>query len=200
MKTRYRAAQVLHSAIAVMFLLGGCSAHQPQVVSHDASVMKDFNDRVAKYVELHKRVAGEIPALKDKSNPVEISGHKLALATAIRAARSNAKPGDIFTEDVRPQLLRIIRGEVRGAAGKDSRETIKEGNPKLEGTATQKMQMSVNASYPDDAPLSSVPPALLSKLPKLPEELDYRFVGRDLILRDVAANIIVDFIREVIPQ
>ena len=200
MKTRSRTARVLHSAIVVMFLLAGCSARQPQFVSHDASVMKDFNDRVAKYIDLHKRLAGEIPTLKDKSNPTEIAAHKVALATAIRAARSNAKPGDIFFEGVRPQLLAIIRSEVKGAAGVDARETIKEGNPKLEGTATKKMQMVVNAPYPDDAPLSSVPPSLLLKLPKLPEEVDYRFVGRDLILRDVGANIIVDFMTGVIPQ
>lgn len=200
MKTRYGMAQVLHSVIATMFMLGGCSAHQPQFVNHDASVMKDFNDRVAKYVELHKRLDRELPTLKDKSNPAEIAAHKQGLATAIRAARLNAQPGDIFFEGVRPQLLAIIRKEVRGTAGRDARETIKEGNPKEEGTATKKMQMSVNAPYPDDAPLSSVPPSLLLKLPKLPEEVDYRFVGRDLILRDIAANLIVDFMREVIPQ
>jgi hypothetical protein len=200
MKTRCGIARLLHSALAAALLLGGCSARQPQAVNRDASVMKEFSDRVTKYVELHKRVEAELPALKDKSNPAEIAAHKLALATAIRAARSNARPADIFFEDVRPQLLRIIRSEVRGPGGIDARETIKEGNPKLEGTATKKMQMSVNAPYPDDAPLSSVPPTLLLKLPKLPEEVDYRFVGRDLILRDVAANLIVDFMREVIPQ
>jgi hypothetical protein len=35
-------------------------------------------------------------------------------------------------------------------------------------------------------------------LPKLPEELEYRIVDKNLILRDVQANIIVDFIRTAI--
>ena len=32
-----------------------------------------------------------------------------------------------------------------------------------------------NAPYPEGAPLSTVPPDLLAKLPKLPEPLEYRF-------------------------
>ena len=42
-----------------------------------------------------------------------------------------------------------------------------------------------------------MPPSLLLNLPKLPKELEYRFVGRELILRDIAANLIVDVIPEV---
>ena len=39
-----------------------------------------------------------------------------------------------------------------------------------------------------------MPPSILLNLPKLPEELEYRFVGPHLILHDVNANLIVDFI------
>ena len=41
--------------------------------------------------------------------------------------------------------------------------------------------------------------ALLRKLPDLPPELEYRLVGRSLILRDVKANLIVDILRDVVP-
>ena len=58
----------------------------------------------------------------------------------------------------------------------------------------------MNAYYPDDAPLSSVPPSLLLNLPALPEEVRYRFVGRHLILRDTDANVILDFLRDVVPD
>ena len=40
---------------------------------------------------------------------------------------------------------------------------------------------------------------LLATLPQLPEDLEYRIVGKDLILRDVHANVIVDFIPGIIP-
>jgi hypothetical protein len=39
---------------------------------------------------------------------------------------------------------------------------------------------------------------MLCSLPQLPEELQFRFMNRDLILWDVHANLIVDFIRKVL--
>ncbi len=47
-------------------------------------------------------------------------------------------------------------------------------------------------------PVSSVPPSLLLKLPALPEQVKYAFVGRALILRDTEANVILDFIPDAI--
>jgi len=73
----------------------------------------------------------------------------------------------------------------------------------VEGTADTgpraRVKLVVNAPYPEGAPFSSVPASLLAKLPKLPEELGYRFVGRDLILLDTAAQLVVDFIRREVP-
>jgi hypothetical protein len=34
----------------------------------------------------------------------------------------------------------------------------------------------------------------------LPEEVRYRFVGRALILRDTEANVILDYILDVVPD
>jgi hypothetical protein len=48
-------------------------------------------------------------------------------------------------------------------------------------------------------PFTTVPPSLLLKLPKLPDQVAYRIVGRDLILLDVEANLVVDKIPEIIP-
>jgi hypothetical protein len=54
--------------------------------------------------------------------------------------------------------------------------------------------LQVNAKYPEGTPLPTMPPNLLVRLPPLPEELEYRIIGKDLILRDADANLIVDFI------
>ena len=56
----------------------------------------------------------------------------------------------------------------------------------------------MNAKYPSSAPLPTVPANLLLNLPTLPKELDYRIVNKDLILRDVDADIIVDFMQNAI--
>ena len=60
--------------------------------------------------------------------------------------------------------------------------------------------IAVNADYPMDQPVQSMPPSLLQQLPQLPRGLEYRFVGRTLIMRDVEANLIVDYLNEALPQ
>ena len=36
-------------------------------------------------------------------------------------------------------------------------------------------------------------------LPRLPDGLEYRFMGRDLVLRDQASNLIIDFVPGAVP-
>jgi hypothetical protein len=57
----------------------------------------------------------------------------------------------------------------------------------------------VNTLYPEKAALATVPPLILVNLPRLPDGLEYRFMGRDLILRDRDANVVVDFVPGAVP-
>jgi hypothetical protein len=41
---------------------------------------------------------------------------------------------------------------------------------------------------------------VLAALPKLPEEVEYRFVGDRLILLDAHGHIIVDYIEDALPR
>ena len=59
---------------------------------------------------------------------------------------------------------------------------------------------TVNGDYPAGRSISPMPPGLLASLPPLPPELQYRFVGRDLILWDMHAGLIVDFVANAIPE
>lgn len=45
-----------------------------------------------------------------------------------------------------------------------------------------------------------VPPSLIETLPQLPQQLEFAFSGRTLILRDVDADVVVDFMREAFPD
>ena len=81
--------------------------------------------------------------------------------------------------------------ELKGEEGAETKRAIKEDQPAA-------VALTVNARYPDDQPLPTVPPNLLASLPTLPEELEYRVVRTTLILRDVPANLIVDFIPNAI--
>jgi hypothetical protein len=162
----------------------------------------DFQHRAQLYVQLHERVKKTLPKLKDETSPEKIIAHEQALAAAIRKSRPAARHGSIITPAAKKHLAAILAAELKGPANKEERATAKTGNPEFPTTTdpeVKDIKMSVNATYPKDAPVSTMPPSVLLKLPKLPELLEYRFVGRDLILRDTVANIIVDFAVGVAP-
>ena len=164
----------------------------------ETEAMKEFNAKVKAYVELQKRVNSNVPPLaRAEADPAKIPIHTKALANGIQQARVNAKPGDIFSPQVAQEFRQIIRNELQGK--KAAKETVKTGNP-TEEPATAKIALAVNAPYPEKAPLSSVPASLLMHLPKLPDGVEYRFLGSHLILLDSMANLIVDYILDVVPK
>jgi hypothetical protein len=156
---------------------------------------KTFQAHIQQYVALHKKAEGSFPAApKNVSDPTIIAQHEQKLAQAIRALRPNAKRGDIFTPDAEKMITTIIKTKLNGNA----RSTILgDGNPKSP-EATVPINLAVNATYPPSAPVSTMPPSLLMALPTLPPEVEFRFVGHSLILRDVRANMIVDFMQNAI--
>jgi hypothetical protein len=195
-------SQLAKSTVLALVIADAGFAEAP--ANPTAVALKDFADRVKAYVDLRKKLKAELPPLPEKAEATQIDAHRKALAQKIQAERRGAKRKDIFTADVRDVLLPIIREEFRGPDGGKSRETIQEGNPAVEGTADTgpraRVKLVVNAPYPEGAPFSSVPPSLLAKLPNLPEGLEYRFVGRDLILLDTEAQLVVDFIGKAVPE
>jgi len=125
--------------------------------------------------------------------PEEIDKHQRALAQAIEQMRSSAKPGDIFTRDVRAYLRRQLERVFAGPEGRKLKATIMDENP-------GPIRLRVNGRYPDTVPLATMPPQVLAALPKMPEELEYRFIGERLILLDVPAHLVVDFIEDALPR
>ena len=89
-----------------------------------------------------------------------------------------------------------MKSEFKGKGSEPVKDTARQGNPVHEG---KPFTPKVNEGYPEDAPLSSVPPTLLARLPELPKELEYRLVGRHLILHDVESSLIVDFMPNALP-
>jgi hypothetical protein len=61
-----------------------------------------------------------------------------------------------------------------------------------------KFPVHINGSYRDGKPLSTVPPNILAVLPRLPDDIQYRFLGRHLILFDTRASVILDRIPHAI--
>jgi len=160
----------------------------------DARGFKEFSERMNRYVSLHKTVEGTLPSLKQTDVPELITAHQQALARKIREARPQAKRGDIFTSEASEAFRHAVAKQWDGAHGRHARATISQGEP------LRTRDLPVNDVYPEKLPYTTVPPTMLSVLPKLPQEMAYRIVGRSILLIDVRANLIVDLIREAMPK
>ena len=157
-----------------------------------AQGLAEFNQRVTAYAELHKRLEATLPRMPKETTPEIIDKHQRALEQLMRGARRDAKPGDLITPATQKVFRQLLARVFQGQEGRDLKGTILDENPGNIG-------LTVNARYPDEIPMSTVPPQLLSALPKLPEELEYRFIGDRLILLDKHAHTIADYMTKVFP-
>jgi hypothetical protein len=200
MREEKRTTGVLPSLLLTAFLGSGWAltsqgqgTPSDKEQAEDAAGFKEFSDRMQGYVQLHKSVEATLPPLKPTDLPEMIAAHQQALARKIREARPRAQRGDIFTSKATEAFRHAIRSEFQGSHAPHVRATIRQGDP------VKEVHLRVNQVYPKAVPHTTVPPTLLLKLPKLPAEVVYRIVGRDLVLLDDKANFVVDLIPEVIP-
>ena len=151
-----------------------------------------FAERVADYMELRSRLAAQMPPLSQTATPEELDRYREELAGAIRKARAHARQGDFFTPAVVPQFRTIIRNDLRSREARDAMAALQDVPPTL--------SLRVHASWPRNAPRATVPARLLNNLYHLPEGLEYRFIGRHLVLLDITADLIVDYVTNVVPS
>ena len=118
-----------------------------------------------------------------------------ALAEKIGTERANARRGDVFT----PEVDRWFRQTLADCLEvNDVGQFLADMND--EDWDEFVFLPEVNQRWPEGAPLPTMSPHLLAVLPPLPGELEYLFVNRDLILWDVRANLIVDYIKAALPE
>lgn len=161
-------------------------------VNPDAKAIASLMERVKEYITLHEKLVGTLPKLSKDSTPQEIDKHQRALGRLIRQARASAKQGDIFSPESRAVIRRLLIRVFSGPEGRQRIASIMDENP-------GPLKLAVNGRYPDSVPLSTMPPQVLEGLPNLPDQLQFRFVGRRLILLDEAAHIIADYIENALP-
>lgn len=152
-----------------------------------------FKRRVFAYVELHRRLEGPLPPLTNTRDPRRIQAAEDAMVAALRSARTGAKPADIFSPEVSEAFRRRIAAALKGYDIGEVLALVDEENP------PHATRPRVNEPYPADRGFSMMLPCILRELPQLPEELQYRFAGRDLLLLDVHANFVVDILPNALP-
>ena len=163
---------------------------QPGTNAQGAATL-EFHNRIKNYLKTHNEAETKVPNLKRTDDPKEISDREALLGKAIQTLRANAQVGDIFAPEYQPYFIKIVQDDFAKRSAVDRKALINE--------LPKNMKADVNTVYPTTLPLATFPAGLLRKLPDLPPELEYRFVGRSLILRDVKANLIVDVLRDVVP-
>jgi hypothetical protein len=180
----------LARAVAVVAVAGlawagaGCNTPPPE----DTPSVPEFEKRIAGYLELQKKTIANLPALKNTDDPNEITAREVAMGNAVRAARANAKQGDIIVPETAAHLRKLIKEDIQ------SRTAAEKGTMMDEIPA---FQPAVNQTYPSEHPLATFPATLLKIMPTLPEGLEYRLLSNALIIRDIKANIIIDYILDV---
>ena len=179
--------RVVGAAVVVSLSWTLLGTAQPRV-NRQAPATADFSQRVAAYVDLAKNLTAGLPSLKRTDDPSEISLREVALGNAIRAGRTGARPGDILTPETAEVFRRLIKNDFRHRP-RHGQEVMRDEIPHF--------HPKVNQTYPSEWPLATFPATLLATLPPLPDGLEYRLLSEALILRDVRANIIVDFILDV---
>jgi hypothetical protein len=155
--------------------------------------IEDFGERVNAYVRVRKAAEDSFGTLKSSKDSAEIAAHKIELAAMVVSSRPGAQQGDIFTPKLAGKFLEIIRKTLRGPGTQDVRRTVEDKDPE------KLITVRVNMVYPEDNPLQTTPPTLLGRLPDLPVDMGYRFVGRTFVLIDNKTRLIVDFIPNAIP-
>jgi hypothetical protein len=158
--------------------------------------LTEFNARIDGYVALHRRLEQSLPPEQTFDDPEEMSEARDRLADAIRDARPDARKGDFFPAGFAVIVRRCVDDALAHAdydlsAVLDAiNDEVVPGGPRLK----------VNGAFPWEHVGAAMWPALLHRLPLLPPELQYRLVDRDLVLIDVHANLIIDILKEALPE
>ena len=152
--------------------------------------LDEFQGRVSAYVMVHRYLARSL-------SPVHMFLDEEAtlvndeLRTALVAAYPQARPGRIFT----PAIGELLRERIDHALRYGVVHGPMTGYDPLSGEPPP----TVNQPFPPVLG-SAYWPALAQVLPVIPEELEYLFWGRDLVLVDVDTNLVIDVLRDALPE
>ncbi len=170
------------------------AAEEPEILPAEKETIKKFDERVKQYVSVRASVKAKAPKLSKDSTPEQIQAAENALVAGLQTARAGAKPGDLFTPDIAQYISTTLKREFKPAEKKEIRKVMLEKDD-----TSVPVALKVNHPYPDAKDFVEMPATLLLKLPQLPKELKYRYVGRNMILVDTDNNLIVDYMLDALP-
>jgi hypothetical protein len=188
--------KVLFVLLCVGISMASTSSPHAQVASavpDEADAIQQFEAAIAEYVAMRRRLADTVPRLAPNSTSVELNNASDAIAAAVQESRQNAGVGDLFVPPVAAMFKRKIDEAMRTANLRQALATIDDEEPTIRAP-------KIHLRFPAGSQLATTPASLLNLFPTLPQGLEYRIVGRNLVLRDVDAALILDYIPDLIPR
>lgn len=167
---------------------GAAGVEQSMERADREAVLQVFHLRVAEYAALHRRLEGPLPPLTTTENMVKNYFARQLLASAIRKARAGVRQGVIFSPDVAAVFRELIGDALRG---QDVEAFLRELH--AEQHSIENVRPMLNEPLPAGT-THEMPIVLLHVLPALPEDVEYRIVCRDLVLWDIHANLVIDYV------
>jgi ABC-type transporter MlaC component len=165
---------------------------QQPLSADEKNLIATFNQHVKDYLKQRDRVRKKLRPLPKDATPEQISAYQNSFIEALRAMRAGTSQGYMFKPGFTEYVRTIIKTEFASADRAEIKQTILEAE-------TKGVPLKVNYPYPATKELSQVPPTLLLKLPQLPREVKYRFVGRHMLLVDTDNGLIVDYTLNALP-
>ena len=142
------------------------------------------------YAVMHRRLEAQIGKIEITTSIADINRNIEKLAAAIRVERSDAQQGDLLTPALGFELRAAIV-EALGDHGFTPTDVLNAG--RIDGIDDGRINLRVNSTFPWVLG-GAMFPCVIEALPELPPELQYRFVGADLLLVDVHASLVVDIL------
>jgi hypothetical protein len=199
-----RARKHLRAAVvslALVLAAGSLSAHPPKPAAQaqkptvqsdeQTAALQEFDRRLNAYVKLRSELARKLKPLSTTPSSSELATRQESLAAALQDARAMAKQGDLIPTKVAVQLRKVVQAD------------FQQRKPDARAAAFSEIADAgttiINRIYPAKAALPTVPPLLLAKLPALPDNLQYRFINRHLVILDGDTELIIDYVSNVLP-
>jgi hypothetical protein len=193
----------LRTCVLLMLITGTISSQTPGVTAAmlqpaaapvtEKAAVDQFDAAIAEYMALRERLRKEIAGPVANSTATKIADASDALAGAIQRARPNARIGALFVTPVTPVIKHRIADAVRS-------ENLGPVLADIDDEHIKPVTPAIHLRFPAKEPLATMPPSLLAVLPPIPKALEYRIVGEYLVLRDIDAALILDFIPAAIKR
>jgi hypothetical protein len=157
------------------------------------AAFKHLQEEIARYLAIHTGLRAEVPGPVPNSTARELNDASDTLFNAIRRARPDGRQGDFFDADATRLITQRLRDALRTPSVAAALAGIDDEQPVV-------VKPRIYLRFPSEHEMATMPPSLLRLLPPLPAELEYRIVGEDLVLRDVKAAMILDYIPAALPR